>query len=134
MRRRDFVGLLGAAALEPFSMAPVFAEPPGGCGLPVARGDSWPVASLDDDKLIDRAALCRMADRLSSTANVHAVLVSRSGKLAFERYFTGSDEVPGRVLRISRRRVDNLVFDADTPHNMMSVSKSVASLLLGIAV
>jgi CubicO group peptidase (beta-lactamase class C family) len=93
-----------------------------------------PVASIDDDKLIDRDALCRMADRLSSTVNVHAVLVARSGKLVFERYFTGSDEVPGRILRIYRRRVDNLVFDANTPHNMMSASKSVASLLLGIAV
>jgi CubicO group peptidase (beta-lactamase class C family) len=92
------------------------------------------VASIDDAKLIDREALCRMADRLASMANVHAILVSRGGKLVFERYFTGSDEVPGRIVRISRRRVDNLVFDADTPHNMMSASKSVASLLLGIAV
>ena len=134
MRRRRFLALSGGAALAPLTGLPVYAGPPDGCGLPVARGDSWPVASLDDDKLIDRAALCRMADRLSSTANVHAVLVARGGKLAFERYFTGSDEVPGLVLRISRRRVDNLVFDADTPHNMMSASKSVASLLLGIAV
>ena len=134
MRRRRFLALSGGAALAPLTGLPVYAGPPDGCGLPVARSDSWSVASLDDDKLIDRAALCRMADRLSSTANVHAVLVARGGKLAFERYFTGSDEVPGLVLRISRRRVDNLVFDADTPHNMMSASKSVASLLLGIAV
>jgi CubicO group peptidase (beta-lactamase class C family) len=115
-------------------MSLVFADPPDGCGLPVARDDGWPVASNDDDKLIDRGALCRMADWISSTANVHAVLVVRGGKLVFERYFRGSDEVPGRILRISRRRVENLVFDADTPHNMMSASKSVASLLLGIAV
>jgi CubicO group peptidase (beta-lactamase class C family) len=134
MRRRQFISLCGGAALAPFTALTVYADPPDGCVGPVARGDGLPVASIDDDKLIDRDALCRMADRLSSTVNVHAVLVARSGKLVFERYFTGSDEVPGRILRISRRRVDNLVFDANTPHNMMSASKSVASLLLGIAV
>jgi CubicO group peptidase (beta-lactamase class C family) len=134
MRRRDFIRLLGGAVLEPLGMSSVHADPPGGCGAPAARNDGWPVASIDDAKLIDREALCRMADRLASMANVHAILVSRGGKLVCERYFTGSDEVPGRIVRISRRRVDNLVFDADTPHNMMSASKSVASLLLGIAV
>jgi CubicO group peptidase (beta-lactamase class C family) len=134
MRRRQFIALFGGAALTPLTVLPAYASPPNGCGLPVRRDDGWPVPSVNDNTLVDREALCRMADRLSSIANVHAVLVTRRGKLVFERYFTGSDEVPGRILRISRRRVDDLVFDADTPHNMMSASKSVASLLLGIAV
>jgi CubicO group peptidase (beta-lactamase class C family) len=72
-----------------------------------------------------------MADRLASTANVHAVLVVRGGKLVFERYFRGSDEVPGRLYG---HRVENVSFDADTLHNMKSVSKSVASLAIGIAI
>jgi CubicO group peptidase (beta-lactamase class C family) len=88
-----------------------------------------PVASVNEDKLIDRDALCRMVDQLaaSSTANVHAVLVARGGKLVFERYFRGSDE-------IYSRRVGNVTFDADTLHDMKSVSKSVASLAVGIAI
>jgi CubicO group peptidase (beta-lactamase class C family) len=127
MRRREFTSCLGGAALAPLIALPAYADPPDGCGVPVARDDGWPVASVSEDKLIDRGALCRMADRLASTANVHAVLVARGGKLVFERYFSGPDE-------IQSRRVGSVTFDADMLHDMKSVSKSVASLALGIAI
>jgi CubicO group peptidase (beta-lactamase class C family) len=131
MRRREFVSLLGGAALAPFTVAPVGADSADGCGVPVAHDDGWPVASANENGLIDRDALCRMAERLASTANVHAVLVARGGRLVFERYFRGNDEVPGRIYG---RRVENVAFDADTLHDMKSVSKSVASLAFGIAI
>jgi len=128
MRRRLFASLLGGTALAPLTAWPVYADPPDGCGIPVTRDDGWPVASIDDDKRVDRAALCRMADRLAATsdANIHAVLVAHGGKLVFERYFTGSDEIYGRP-------VGKITFDADTLNNVKSVSKSIASLAVGIA-
>jgi CubicO group peptidase (beta-lactamase class C family) len=58
---------------------------------------------------------------------VHAVLVARGGKLVFERYFKGSDEINGL-------RVGSVTFDVDTLHNIKSATKSVASLALGIAI
>jgi CubicO group peptidase (beta-lactamase class C family) len=127
MRRRNFVSVLGGAALAPLTALPASAEPSDGCGIPAARDDGWPVASGNDGKLVDRDALCRMADRLASTTNVHAVLVARHGQLAFERYFSGSDEV-------HNRKVSNVTFDPDTRHDLKSVSKSVASLAVGIAI
>jgi CubicO group peptidase (beta-lactamase class C family) len=132
MRRRDFIGLLGGAALEPFCMSPVFAQSPGLCGVPAARDDGWPVAAVNEDKLIDRGALCKITDRFAalSDAKIHAVLVALGGKLVFERYFRGSDEIPGRIYG---SRVEHVTFDADTLHDMKSASKSVASLALGIA-
>jgi CubicO group peptidase (beta-lactamase class C family) len=133
MRRRRFNSLLGGAALAPLTALPVYAASSDGCGVPIARDDGWLVAPATDDpandhKVIDRGALCAMADRLvASGANVHAVLIARGGKLVFERYFKGSDEINGR-------RVESVTFDAGTLHNIKSVTKSVTSLALGIAI
>jgi CubicO group peptidase (beta-lactamase class C family) len=131
MRRRQFVSFLGGAALAPLTALPVYANPPDCCGIPVARNDGWPVASVNDDHLIDRDALCKMADRLAADAAVHAVLVARRGRLVFERYFKGDEQVPGLLYG---HRVENVTFDADTLHNMKSASKSVMSLAVGIAI
>lgn len=107
------------------------AEKPDECGVPAARNDGWSVGSVNEDNLVDRTALCLMGDRLAATANVHAVLVARGGKLLFERYFKGADETPGRLYG---SRVETVAFDADKLHSVKSVSKSVASLAVGIAI
>jgi CubicO group peptidase (beta-lactamase class C family) len=78
-----------------------------------------------------RPALQQFCDGRASEANIHAVLVARGGKLVFERYLRGSDELPGRFYGY---RVENVTFDADTLHDIKSASKSLASLAVGIAI
>jgi len=74
------------------------------------------------------ARLCRIADRLKEIeANIHAVVITRHGRLVFEQYFSGYDEPWG----LDDGQHD---FDATTRHDMRSVSKSVVSLLVGIAI
>lgn len=131
MKRREFASLLGGAALASLPGLSVRAESPDRCGAPVARDDGWAISASDDDKLIDRGALCKMADRLATSSNIHSVLVVRSGKLVFERYFSGPDQVPDPFFG---SRVEQVNFDADTLHSVKSVSKSVASLAVGIAI
>ena len=64
---------------------------------------------------VDAAALdeLRVAARDGAFQNIHSILIARRGKLVFEEYFNG--------------------FDAETLQYTASVSKSVGSILLGIA-
>jgi CubicO group peptidase (beta-lactamase class C family) len=95
---------------------------------PTERHDGWPVGTPEQLRM-GSASLASMDERLAATrgANVHAILVAREGVLVYERYFAGEDQVglepPARV-----------TFDATTKHNVNSATKSVVSLLVGIAI
>lgn len=103
------------------------APTPAACGTPAALDDGWPIDKLENVGL-DSSRLCGIAARLKVTeGNVHAVVIARRGKLVFEQYFPGYDEPWGA----ENRRYD---FDATAKHDMRSVSKSVTSLLVGIAI
>jgi CubicO group peptidase (beta-lactamase class C family) len=58
--------------------------------------------------------------------NLHGVVALRKGRIVFERYFTGSDEVWGSP----RGTVE---FTANSLHDLRSVTKSIVGLLYGIA-
>ena len=97
------------------------------CGSPASLNDGWPTATPEGTSL-DGPRLCGIAARLAATnANVHAVVIVRHGKLVFEQYFNGDDQLWG-----TERGPHE--FDASTKHDMRSVSKSVTSLLVGIAI
>jgi CubicO group peptidase (beta-lactamase class C family) len=99
-----------------------------GVGAAAAREDGWAVAAPGEVGL-DGQRLCVMAERLEGAPgdNVHAVLVVRRGRLAFERYFAGEDQRWGRPL-------GRIGFGPDTLHDLRSATKTVVALLVGIAV
>lgn len=97
-----------------------------GCGAPVAA-DDWPTGAPEEVGL-DAARLCALDDRLAKSPemNVHAVLVVRHGKLVYETYRPGEDERWGTPQGV-------VTHTAQMKHDLRSVSKSVTSLLIGIA-
>jgi CubicO group peptidase (beta-lactamase class C family) len=58
--------------------------------------------------------------------NVHGVVALRHGQIVFERYMAGTDASWGRSL-------GQVTFQADTLHDLRSVTKSIVGLLYGIA-
>lgn len=101
-------GLLGSSMLF---AAPIL-------WTPVAPADAGFDANLNAriDKLIAEKRIW----------NVHGLVVLRGGKLVLERYFTGRDNARGRD-------IGEIAFGPDTLHDLRSVSKSIVSLLYGIA-
>ena len=118
---RKFLSL--AAALVLFQSAAA-AEP---CNAPTARDDGWPVAAPASVGL-DETRLCSIVEDLAHVKepNIHAVLVVRHGRLVFERYFPGADEIWAKPL-------GPVAHGVEVKHDLRSISKSVTSLLLGIA-
>jgi CubicO group peptidase (beta-lactamase class C family) len=108
--------------------APGLHANPNACGDPTGGIDSWQIATPDSVDL-SKAALCQMVKWLAESKldNVHAVLVARHGKLVFEQYFMGADEHLGRS-------VGNVTFGPTVRHDERSVTKSVVSLVMGIAI
>jgi CubicO group peptidase (beta-lactamase class C family) len=112
-------------SLALFFAVPASAEP---CGKAEAIGDGWTVAAPEEVDL-DSAKLCGLDAFLEQwpTANIHAVLVSRRGKLVAEHYLSGTD------LRWANDNLGVVRFTPTTKHDVRSISKSVTALLVGIA-
>jgi len=99
--------------------------------VPVQAGDDWEVASLAAvgmeagpiDKLI---RLLRTQEH-----EYHSLLVVKDGKLVVEEYFDGQDaDLTGYEFGLKPL----MKFDRDTPHFQASVTKSITSILVGIAI
>jgi CubicO group peptidase (beta-lactamase class C family) len=95
---------------------------------PAALADGWVVASPESVGL-DGDLIRGIGPHFESwtDTNAHAILIARHGKLVYERYFTGEDWKWGEAL-------GRVAYDATKRHDLRSVTKSVTSLLFGIAV
>lgn len=94
---------------------------------PAELGDGWSVAEPSNAGL-DPQALSEIVEKTDTgwIPNVHALLIEHEGRLVFERYWPGEDEsVTGPIGYVEHGPA--------TRHDIRSISKSVTSLLLGIA-
>ena len=97
------------------------------CDSPTDFHDGWTVAASEKEGL-DPALICGVGPRLEvlKDAKAHGVVIARYGRRVYERYFAGKDWRHSMPL-------GDVNFDAATKHDVRSISKSVTSLLVGIA-
>ena len=123
-----------AAALAPF-IAACGPDAPGDryrYAVPMATGDGWETASLQSVG-VDPAPVVAMMEALRGFPDhwIHGIVVAKDGKLVFEEYFSGTDLDLARLAEgLAFREV---AFGRDSLHSMASVSKTVTSVLTGIA-
>lgn len=77
---------------------------------------------------IDATELAKLEHQLRAgeLPNIHSVVIVEDRKTLAEWYFQGSDERRGNAL-------GNVMFAPDTLHDLRSVTKSIVSILFGIA-
>ncbi len=92
--------------------------------VPQEIGDGWVTGDAIDEG-ISVAILEEMVDRIrqGGYVNIHGVLLIRNGRLVFEEYF------PGRSVSGAPK-----TYRREIRHEQHSVTKSVTSLLAGIAI
>lgn len=78
---------------------------------------------------IDSLLLHKMTLKISNQEypNIHSVLIAKNGELCYERYFKGQDQIFGRDIGIIK-------FSDSTLHDVRSVTKSIVSACIGIAI
>jgi CubicO group peptidase (beta-lactamase class C family) len=92
--------------------------------VPEKTNGGWDVASMADEK-IDAGLIKEMFERIGdqSYKNIHSVLLVKNGKLTVEEYFSGQNSSG-----------QSQMFTRDTLNEMKSATKSVNSILVGIAI
>lgn len=103
-------------------------EASAGCSMPAPLNDGWTITTPKDAGF-DANQLCLLDSFITQSTgdDIHSVVIVRHGKLVWERYHKGADF---DFRTTSFATVD---FGATVRHDLHSISKSVTSLLIGIA-
>lgn len=97
---------------------------------PPETSDGWKTGTLGEaDILAEPIADAVEGIRRGEFPRIHGLLIARRGRLVLEEYF------PGQVYVNAVQRFGPTVdFDRDRIHNLASVTKSVTSTLVGLAI
>lgn len=96
--------------------------------VPLQTNDGWETASLSSVGM-DETPLLKLLHKLNTTSDhrIHSILIIKDGKLVFEEYF------PGEKYNLAQPTGET-GFDMYDTHNLCSVTKSITSALIGIAI
>lgn len=96
---------------------------------PQQMEDGWITARASNVGL-NESKLNEMIEYLNENPEhkIHSILIAKSGKLIFEKYFHGLKYNPDKVPDEN----DIILFGPDTLHYLASISKSINSMLYGI--
>jgi CubicO group peptidase (beta-lactamase class C family) len=77
----------------------------------------------------DTLILNKMSTKISEQVypNIHSLLIAKNGKLFYEKYFNGKDQNWGSDLGV-------VVYNDTTLHDLRSITKSIISACIGIAI
>jgi len=95
--------------------------------------EDWVAATPESAGFDTNALWAGLAEVTRSEANLHAVIIERHGQLVAESYQTGPDRPINILFGLWNPFAAEVAFDANTLHDVRSVSKSVVGLLFGIA-
>ena len=99
--------------------------------VPDKTGDGWEPSSLVDERIDSKKIHALMRDILTRRfENIHGVLLVRNGKLVLEEYFNGYTF----SFRGAEFRGERIAYGREKLHVTASVTKSVTSALVGIAI
>lgn len=78
---------------------------------------------------VDTLILNQMSKKISEQVypNIHSILIAKNGKLFYEKYFDGKDQNWGSDLGVA-------VHNDTTLHDLRSITKSIVSACIGIAI
>ncbi len=94
-------------------------------------GNAWEEASLADVGM-EAGSIDQLIDLLQTREHYyHSLLVVKNGKLVVEEYWSGQD---ADLSTYEFGLAAPMEFDRDTPHFQASVTKSITSILVGIAI